>query len=97
MAKHNLPYSNEKAEIHFVPHHISHVVGSFFVSPYERAALLGVDGSGEWATTFKGVGRANTFQCLGQDFFPMSLGSYMKQPPSFAGLSQIMMKVKPWV
>ena len=79
------PNNKKKPKIHFVPHHISHVVGSFFVSPYESAALLGVDGSGEWATTFKGIGRANTFQCLAQDFFPMSLGSVYEAATEFCG------------
>ena len=63
-----------RPKLHFVPHHLSHAVGSFLVSPYESAALLSVDGSGEWATTFKGVGRANTYECFDQDYFPMSLG-----------------------
>jgi carbamoyltransferase len=75
----------KKPEIHFIPHHISHVVGSFFVSPYESAALLSVDGSGEWATTFKGVGRGNTFQCFAQDYFPMSLGSVYEAATEFCG------------
>ena len=71
----NETYANgTKPEIHFVPHHFSHAVGSFFVSPYETAALLSVDGSGEWATTLKGVGHGNTFQVLSQDYFPYSLG-----------------------
>jgi carbamoyltransferase len=74
-----------KPKIHFVPHHISHVVGSFFVSPYERAALLSVDMSGEWASTFKGVGRANTFQCLAQDYFPFSLGIVYEAATEFCG------------
>jgi carbamoyltransferase len=77
--------SDKKPRIHFVPHHISHVVGSFFVSPFKSAALLSVDGSGEWATTFKGVGRANTFQCLAQDYFPFSLGSVYEAATEFCG------------
>ena len=76
---------DKKLKIHFVPHHISHAVGSFFVSPYESAALLSVDGSGEWATTFKGVGRANTFQCLAQDYFPFSLGAVYEAATEFCG------------
>ncbi len=61
-------------EVHFVPHHLAHAVGSFFVSPYESAALLSIDGWGEWATTFKGVGRGTTFECFGQDYFPYVAG-----------------------
>jgi len=77
--------TDKKPNIHFVPHHISHAIGSFFVSPYESAALLSVDGAGEWATTFKGVGRANTFQCLGQDYFPFSLGNVYATATEFCG------------
>lgn len=77
--------SKGKPELHFIPHHTSHVVGSFFVSPYESAALLSVDGSGEWATSFKGVGRGSTFQCLAQDFFPMSLGAVYEAATEFCG------------
>ena len=82
----NATYPKDKRpQIHFVPHHISHVVGSFFVSPYESAALLSVDGLGEWATTFKGVGRGTTFQCLAQDYFPWSLGGVYEAATEFCG------------
>jgi carbamoyltransferase len=74
-----------KPTIHQVPHHVAHAVGSFFVSPYESAALLSTDGSGEWATTFKGVGRANTFRCLGQDYFPRSQGDVYGAVTEFCG------------
>jgi carbamoyltransferase len=74
-----------RPKLHFVPHHLSHVVGSFLVSPYENAALLSVDGSGEWATTFKGVGRANTYKCFGQDYFPVSLGWVYEAATEFCG------------
>ncbi|NLT36528.1 MAG: carbamoyltransferase [Gaiellales bacterium] len=74
-----------KPTLHFVPHHVAHAAGSFLVSPYESAALLSVDGSGEWATTFKGVGRANTYECLGQDYFPVSLGEVYEAATEFCG------------
>ena len=77
--------TGKKPKIHFVPHHLSHVVGSFFVSPYQSAALLSVDGWGEWATTFKGVGRGNTFQCFAQDYFPFSLGAVYEAATEFCG------------
>ena len=79
--------SNNKPTLHYVPHHLSHAVGSFFVSPYESAALLSVDGSGEWATTFMGVGQGNTFQCYRQDYFPYSLGSLYEAATEFCGFS----------
>ena len=74
-----------RPKVHFVPHHLSHVVGSFFVSPYTSAALLSVDGWGEWATTFKGVGRGTSVECFAQDFFPYSLGSVYEAPTDFCG------------
>jgi carbamoyltransferase len=77
--------SAPKPKLHYIPHHIAHVVGSFLVSPYESAALLSVDGSGEWATTFKGVGRANTYQRFGQDLFPLSLGTVYEAATEFCG------------
>jgi carbamoyltransferase len=48
--------AGKRPTLHFVPHHASHAAGSFLVSPYERAALLSLDGSGEWATSFLGSG-----------------------------------------
>ena len=77
--------ADKRPQVHFVPHHIAHVVGSFFVSPYESAALLSVDGWGEWATTLKGVGRGTTFQILGQDYFPLSLGIVYEAATEFCG------------
>lgn len=77
--------TRNKPQIHFVPHHLSHVVGSFYVSPYNSAALLSVDGSGEWATTFMGVGKGTEFECYRQDYFPMSLGSVYEAATQFCG------------
>ena len=47
----------KKPKVYFIEHHLTHVAGSFFISPYKSAALLGVDGSGEWATTWIGQGK----------------------------------------
>lgn len=75
----------KKPEIHFVPHHISHAVGSFFVSPYEKAAMLGVDGSGEWATSFMGFGEGSNYKEFKQSYFPNSLGSFYEAITQFCG------------
>ncbi|WP_298555591.1 carbamoyltransferase C-terminal domain-containing protein [uncultured Algibacter sp.] len=72
-------------KIHFIEHHYSHVVGSFFVSPYEEAALLSIDGHGEWATTWLGVGKKNNFKCLSQSYFPNSLGAFYEVATQFCG------------
>jgi carbamoyltransferase len=79
---------DRRPALHFVPHHFAHAIGTFDVSPYERAALLSVDGSGEWPTTFKGVGRGRDFQCFSQDRFPMSLGEVYSAVTEFCGFGQ---------
>ncbi len=80
-------WDNKKSgpKVHFIPHHYSHAPGSFYVSPYEEAALLGVDGSGEWATTWLGHGKGNEVNSLGESFFPHSLGSFYEAVTQFCG------------
>ncbi|GAA4231928.1 carbamoyltransferase [Postechiella marina] len=75
----------EGPEVHFIQHHLSHAAGSFFVSPYKEAALLGIDGSGEWATTWLGHGKDNNVECIGQSYFPHSLGSFYEAVTQFCG------------
>ena len=65
----------------FVDHHMSHAASAFFCSPYEEAAILTVDGVGEWTTTAQGVGRAswtdgsaNEIVLQNELRFPHSLG-----------------------
>jgi carbamoyltransferase len=72
-------------EVHFIQHHFCHAPGSFYVSPYEEAALLSIDGSGEWATTWLGYGQGNMVSCLGQSYFPHSLGSFYEAVTQFCG------------
>lgn len=72
-------------KVHFVPHHESHAAGSFLVSPYERAAILSLDGSGEWATSFLGQGEGTKVTCFQQSYFPMSLGSFYEAATEFCG------------
>ena len=79
------PAGGHRPRLHFVPHHLAHVAGTFFVSPYERAALLSLDGSGEWATSFLGLGEGNRITCFNQSFFPHSLGSFYEAVTEFCG------------
>jgi carbamoyltransferase len=76
---------SKKPELHFIPHHLSHAAGSFFVSPYEEAALLSIDGSGEWATSFLGMGRGREITRLQQSYFPYSMGSFYEAATEFCG------------
>ncbi|GMV91656.1 MAG: carbamoyltransferase [Candidatus Hydrogenedentota bacterium] len=63
-----------QGEILFTTHHQSHAAAAFFPSPFEEAAIVTVDGVGEWATSTYGVGRGNHVEILKQINFPHSLG-----------------------
>ena len=58
----------------FGEHHQSHAASAFFPSPFEEAAVLTMDGVGEWATTSLGYGRGNSLEMLKELHFPHSLG-----------------------
>ena len=58
----------------FTEHHESHAASAFFPSPFEEAAILTVDGVGEWATASFGVGRGNRIDLSHELHYPHSLG-----------------------
>ncbi|MCA9089677.1 MAG: hypothetical protein KDA90_13715, partial [Planctomycetaceae bacterium] len=58
----------------FTEHHESHAASAFFPSPFEDAAILTLDGVGEWSTSCIGVGRGNRIELLKEIRFPHSLG-----------------------
>lgn len=58
----------------FSRHHESHAASAFFPSPFDEAAILTIDGVGEWATASFGVGRGNQIELAGELRFPHSLG-----------------------
>ncbi len=63
-----------RGRVSFCQHHQSHAASAFFPSPFEEAAILTMDGVGEWATTCLGIGRNNTIQLTDEIRFPHSLG-----------------------
>jgi carbamoyltransferase len=63
-----------KAPIIFTDHHQSHAASAFFPSPFKEAAIMTLDGVGEWSTTTLGVGRDNRIELTRQIQFPHSLG-----------------------
>jgi carbamoyltransferase len=65
-----------RAEFHNVEHHQAHVASAFFVSPFDEAAILTMDGFGDFASTMLAVGRGNHFHVLDRVTFPHSLGIY---------------------
>jgi carbamoyltransferase len=63
-----------RGPIYFAEHHMSHAASCFLPSPYEEAAILTVDGVGEWATASFGVGRGSDITLFKEIRFPHSLG-----------------------
>lgn len=63
-----------KGEILFINHHLCHAASSFLVSPFEEAAILTLDGVGEWETAAYGIGRQNKIELTNDLYFPHSLG-----------------------
>lgn len=58
----------------FTEHHLSHAASAFFPSPFEKAAILTMDGVGEWATTSAALGEGNKLRITKEIHFPHSLG-----------------------
>ena len=59
-----------------VEHHRSHLASAFFASPFDEAALLSIDGSGDFTTTMIGIGKGNTIKVLDSVDFPHSIGIF---------------------
>lgn len=65
-----------KNKIVNVEHHRSHLASAFFASPFEKAACLSIDGSGDFTTTMTAVGKTNSIEVLQSLDFPHSLGIF---------------------
>jgi carbamoyltransferase len=73
------------AEFHRVEHHKAHLASAFFVSPFERAALLSADGLGDFASTMWGSGTGNRMKIDGAIAFPHSLGLFYSAVTQYLG------------
>lgn len=69
----------------FSEHHLSHAASAFYPSPFEEAAVLTMDGVGEWATTSLAVGRGNSLEMQREIHFPHSLGLLYAAFTSYTG------------
>ena len=65
-----------RAQVHNVEHHQAHVASAFFVSPFEEAAVLSIDGFGDFCSTMTAVGHGNSYRVLDRVLFPHSLGIF---------------------
>lgn len=65
-----------RAKINNIEHHLAHLGSAFFVSPFKDAAVVSVDGFGDFASTMWGVGRDNRIDVVDRTYFPHSLGLF---------------------
>jgi len=70
---------------HFVAHHLAHAASAFHASPFDRAAVMTLDGRGERATTGYAVGRGVDLEWLGQVHMPHSLGLLYEDVTEYLG------------
>jgi carbamoyltransferase len=80
-----VPANRLRAQFHNVEHHRAHLASAFFVSPFERAALLSIDGFGDFVSTMWAVGAGNSIKVLGQVEYPHSLGIVYTATTQFLG------------
>jgi len=81
----NIPKSNIRAQFHNVEHHRAHLASAFYVSPFEKAALLSIDGFGDFISTMWAVGEGNSIDVLGQVEYPHSTGIVYTATTQFIG------------
>ena len=74
-----------KSKFHRVEHHQAHLASTFFVSPFENAALLSADGLGDFASSMWGLGSGNRMRIDGAIAFPHSLGLYYSAVTQYLG------------
>ena len=75
----------DRSKLLFTEHHQSHAASAFFPSPFEEAAILTMEGVGEWATTSAAVGKGSTLQIIKEIHFPHSLGLLYSAFTYYAG------------
>jgi carbamoyltransferase len=73
------------ARFHRIEHHQAHLASAFFVSPFERAALLSADGLGDFASTMWGTGEGSRMKIDGTIAFPHSLGLFYSAVTQYLG------------
>jgi len=77
-----------KVQFHNVEHHKAHMASCFFVSPFERAAILSIDGFGDFISTMWGTGQGNRIDVLGQVEYPHSAGAVYTATSQYLGFTK---------
>lgn len=79
------PGKKVNARLHFVEHHRAHLASAFYPSPFQEAAVVSVDGFGDFASGAWGYGEATQLSLDGQIYFPHSLGAFYTAITQFLG------------
>ncbi len=74
-----------RGRFRYVDHHVGHAASAFFPSAFERAAVMTVDGTGEWTTTFLGVGEGDVIRSWREIGYPHSLGKLYEAVTQYLG------------
>jgi len=74
-----------RGRFHRIEHHTAHMASSYFVSPFERAAVLSADGLGDFASAMWAMGEGPRMRALGEITFPHSLGMYYTALTQYLG------------
>jgi carbamoyltransferase len=80
-----VPTGSLRAKFHNVEHHKAHISSAFFVSPFEEAACLSIDGFGDFVSTMRAVGRGRDIDVLDRIEFPHSAGLFYTAITQFLG------------
>ncbi len=83
-----VPKTEVRAQFHNIEHHRAHLASSFYVSPFQQAALLSIDGFGDFISTMWAKGEDNKIEVLGQVEYPHSMGIAYTATTQFLGFPQ---------
>jgi carbamoyltransferase len=76
-------------KFHLLEHHMCHAASSFFCSPFEEAAIMTLDGAGEWTTTQLAYGKGNKIEKIATVDTPYSLGAFYQAISVYSGFTYI--------
>ena len=79
------PNSKFKGKFHYVEHHLAHLASAFFVSPFNNAVALSIDGFGDFASSAWGEGLGTRIRVDGRVYFPHSLGIFYQALTQYIG------------
>lgn len=74
-----------KAKVKFIEHHRSHMASSYHVSPFQEAAILSIDGMGDFTSTMRGIGRGNSIEVIDSVSYPHSIGIFYTSFTQYLG------------